>query len=189
MNTETDRTPGQKKPVQEDMARAGNIDRSLRCKRCAMPLIRPSRNEGAYEWVLQRFSFQPFRCQLCTYRFYRRKPNGRGPTMRTDKREYLRLPVTFPIIFSGKHLEGEGMALNLSIHGCAMETNTRPVIGSIVSLVLQTEEYRPPIRIDRAVVRSGLGMRFGLEFIKVHVEDVERLRQVYYKQATAKTST
>lgn len=188
MNTKTDGTCGQEKPVQDDSARAGNIDTSLRCKRCAMPLVRLSRNEGAYEWLLQRFSFQPFRCQLCMYRFYRRERNGRGPATE-DKREYLRLPMTFPVTFSGKHLEGEGIALNLSIHGCAMESNTRPVIGSIVSLILQPEEFRPPIRIDRAVVRSGLGMRFGLEFLKVHAGDEERLRRVYYKQATAKTST
>ena len=156
-----------------------------RCKRCAMQFIQPSHEHGAVETLLRWFSLYAFRCQLCKHRFYRLlKRSGRTPEAETDKREYLRVPVTFPVTFSGEQLHGEGTVINLSIRGCAMESTSRPRSGSILNLTLQPQEYRPPIRIDRAIVRSGMGKRFGLEFLQVHAADEERLRRAYYRQAT-----
>jgi hypothetical protein len=122
------------------------------------------------------------------HRFYLFKRGRQSPEQKTDHREYLRVPIIFPLTFSGEQLHGEGTVLNLSIRGCAMESDARPGSGSILNLTLQPEEYRPPIKIDLAVVRSGLGKRFGLEFLQVHPGDEERLRRAYYRQASAKVS-
>jgi len=107
------------------------------------------------------------------------------PETITERREYLRVPVMFSVTFSGEKFDGEGTVSNFSIQGCTMESSSRPRSGSRLSLTLKTQEYRPPVTIDLAVVRSGLGKRFGLEFLKVRAGDEERLRRAYYKQASA----
>jgi c-di-GMP-binding flagellar brake protein YcgR len=106
------------------------------------------------------------------------------PKTKVERREYLRVPVMFSVTFSAEKCDGEGTLSNFSIQGCTMESSTRPRSGSTLSLAFKTEEYRPPITIDLAVVRSGLGGRFGLEFLKVRTGDEERLRRAYYKQAS-----
>ena len=160
-----------------------NTAKKYRCKRCAMRFVRPSHKKNSFENLLRCFSFYPFRCQLCRYRFYLMQQGGM-PKTKMERREYLRVPVMFSVTFSGEKCNGEGTLSNFSIQGCTMESNTRPRSGSALSLTFQTEEYRPPITIDLAVVRSGLGRRFGLEFLKVRAGDEERLRRAYYKQAS-----
>ena len=165
-----------------------NTAKKYRCKRCAMRFVRPSHKKNSFENLLRCFSFYPFRCQLCRYRFYLMQQGGM-PKTKMERREYLRVPVMFSVTFSGEKCNGEGTLSNFSIQGCTMESNTRPRSGSALSLIFQTEEYRPPITIDLAVVRSGLGRRFGLEFLKVRAGDEERLRRAYYKQASAESVT
>jgi hypothetical protein len=159
----------------------------FRCKRCAMQFVRPSHERRVYESLLRRFSFYPFRCQLCGYRFYLMQRGG-TPKTKSERREYLRVPVMFSVTFSGEKFDGEGTVSNLSIQGCTMESSSRPRSGSTLHLTFKTEEYRPPITIDLAVVRSGLGKRFGLEFLKVSGDDEERLRRAYYRQANAESA-
>ena len=164
-----------------------NTAEKYRCKRCSMRFVRPSYKLKAFESLLSRFSFYPFRCQLCRYRFYLMQRGGM-PKTKMERREYLRVPVMFSVTFSGEKWGGEGTLSNFSIQGCTMESSTRPRSGSTLSLTFQTEEYRPPITIDLAVVRSGLGRRFGLEFLKVRAGDDERLRRAYYRQASAESA-
>jgi PilZ domain-containing protein len=164
-----------------------NTVQKFRCKRCATQFVRRSHKQKAFESLLRRFSFYPFRCQLCRYRFYLMQ-RGRMPAMKTERREYLRVPVLFPVTFSGEKFDGEGTVSNLSIQGCTMESSSRPESGATLTLTLKTEEYRPPIAIDLAVVRSGIGKRFGLEFLKIRASDEERLRRAYYRQASAAES-
>jgi len=164
------------------MSMPNNTAEKYRCKRCSMRFVRPSYKQKAFESLLSRFSFYPFRCQLCRYRFYLMQRGGMPKTkMKMERREYLRVPVMFSVTFSGEKCDGEGTLSNFSIQGCTMESSTRPRSGSALSLTLKTAEYRPPITIDLAVVRSGLGGRFGLEFLKVRAGDEERLRRAYYK--------
>jgi len=161
-----------------------NTVQKSRCKRCAMQFVRPSHEQKAFDSLLRRLSVYPFRCQLCRYRFYLMQRGGMPETI-TERREYLRVPVMFSVTFSGEKFDGEGTVSNFSIQGCTMESSSRPRSGSRLSLTLKTQEYRPPVTIDLAVVRSGLGKRFGLEFLKVRAGDEERLRRAYYKQASA----
>ena len=163
-----------------------NTAKKYRCKRCAMRFVRPSHKQKTFENLLRFFSFYPFRCQLCRYRFYLMQRGGMPETI-TERREYLRVPVMFSVTFSGEKFDGEGTVSNFSIQGCTMESSSRPRSGSRLSLTLKTQEYRPPVTIDLAVVRSGLGKRFGLEFLKVRAGDEERLRRAYYKQASAES--
>jgi hypothetical protein len=151
-----------------------------------MHFVRPSRVSGAWENVLSHLALQPFRCQLCAYRFF---AFTKGDVERKgDKREYLRIPTRFPVAFSGEQVKGTGTLLNLSIRGCGMESGIHHVRGSTLSLSLQPEEHRPPVQIDVAVVRSIKGKMIGLEFVKIHPGDEERLRRIFYRQATAHPS-
>ena len=163
-----------------------NTAKKYRCKRCAMRFVRPSHKQKAFESLLSHFSLYPFRCQLCRYRFYLMQRGGMPKTKtKMERREYLRVPVMFSVTFSGEKCDGEGTLTNFSIQGCTMESSARPRSGSTLTLILKTEEYRPPITIDLAVVRSGIGKRFGLEFLKIRAGDEERLRQAHYRQASA----
>src|SRR5438132_1746898 len=164
-----------------------NTDPKSRCKRCATQFVRRSHEQKAFESLLRRFSFYPFRCQLCRYRFYLMRRGGM-PETKTERREYLRVPALFSVTFSGEKFDGEGTVSNLSVQGCTMESSSRPGSGAALTLTLKTEEYRPPITIDLAVVRSGLGKRFGLEFLKMRAGDEERLRRAYYRRASAESA-
>ena len=112
-----------------------------RCKRCATQFVRRSHEQKAFESLLRRFSFYPFRCQLCRYRFYLMRRGGM-PETKTERREYLRVPVLFPVKFSGDKFDGEGTVSNLSIQGCTMESSSRPGSGATLTLTLKTQEYR-----------------------------------------------
>ena len=94
-----------------------------------------------------------------------------------EGRKHARFAVQLPVSFSGDHLSDRGTILNLSSEGCAIKSDTVAGAAVYLQLTMQLREREDPIQIDLAAVRWVSAMRFGVEFIKIHPEEEERLRK------------
>ena len=147
-----------------------------RCKRCATAYVRELHQLGALDRALSTMHLYPFRCQLCAYRFWARGNGHRNRFVNNDKREYARFAIYLPVMFSGEQDIGEGRIRTLSIRGCTMESAVRLPHGVVLSLTLRPDDSLPPIEVEAATVRSALGRRFGLEFVRIDAVEEDRLR-------------
>jgi hypothetical protein len=150
----------------------------LRCKRCAVDYVRQSRRSSALDRVLGAIHMYLFRCQLCAHRFWaiQTGASDRRPTYDDDRREFQRLAIRIPVSFSSEQKSGDGFVTDLSIRGCALQTDTRPHHGAVLSLTLHPADSLPPIEVESTIIRSALGQRVGVEFLEMDPDEEERLR-------------
>ena len=150
----------------------------VRCKRCEASYVRQS-SRGGIDSLLTPIHLYRFRCQLCARQFWLLLWRARqtAGSLKHDKREYDRLPVSFPIMFAGDR-NGEGSLRNLSIRGCSIETTIRPSHNGVLSLKLHPRGSRPIALVEVAVVRSAVANRFGLEFLELDLKEGQRLRDI-----------
>jgi PilZ domain len=96
-----------------------------------------------------------------------------------EARKHARFAVQLPVSFNGDRIsgEGEGTILNLSADGCAITSATVAATAAYLQLTMQLREREEPVHVDLAAVRWSAPARFGVEFIKVRPEEVERLRR------------
>ena len=94
------------------------------CPNCRKNRVHQSRRQGLIEALWSLLCIYPFRCQLCAHRFLAFQWWWRRFISHDDLREYVRFPVRFQATFSGKQVSGAGTVVNLSQHGCAIETYT-----------------------------------------------------------------
>ena len=150
---------------------------TIQCTRCATDYVRQSRRSGTIDRILSMLRMFPFRCQLCTHRFWvTRLGQDFDATPNDEKREYQRFAVDIPATFRGEQNSGKGRITTLAIRGACFETESRLEHGARVSLTLTLPGMHPPVEIETAVVRAALGKRFGLEFLQIDSLDDERLR-------------
>ena len=150
---------------------------TLQCTRCAVDYVRKSHQRGTIDRILSMLHGVPFRCQLCTHRFWViRLGQDFDATPNDEKREYQRFAVDIPATFQGEQNNGKGRITTLAIRGACLETESRLEHGTRVSLTLSLPGMHPPVEIETAVVRAALGKRFGLEFLEIDSLDDERLR-------------
>lgn len=139
--------------------------------------MRRVRRQGVIEKFLGFFYVYPFRCQLCGYRFRLRQPGVRYTRMDEDRREYQRIPVRF----AGKLITDEkdlsATLLDLSMAGCTVAVDAALAVGTVVGVELQAED-QPPISIEAAVVRSARPGIVGLEFLRFHGNERDRLQSL-----------
>ena len=90
-------------------------------------------------------------------------------------RKCPRFAVQLPVRFQGEKAEGNGTILNISQEGCliAAESAADPV--TYFQLDIHIADGESPVRIGLAAVRWTSGSRFGMEYIKVGTEQIERL--------------
>jgi hypothetical protein len=96
-----------------------------------------------------------------------------------EARKHARFAVQLPVSFNGDLIsgEGEGTILNLSADGCAITSATVAATAAYLQLTMQLREREEPVQVDLAAVRWSAAARFGVEFIKVRPEEVERLKR------------
>ena len=135
-----------------------------------------SRQWGLIERLLSRFETYPFRCQSCAHRFFVRQV-GQTYSPESDRREYARVKAEFSVTFKGKQIEGKARLVDLSLRGCAMETDHVPGRGEILQLTLKMPNARPSIDIEAAVVRFSQGIRVGMEFLRINEKSEKELRE------------
>jgi c-di-GMP-binding flagellar brake protein YcgR len=148
------------------------------CPRCQKSFVRWSKRRGAYEQAVSFLYFYPFRCQLCAHRFLTFQPGARATRYTPDRREYVRIPVHASAAFSGEQVQGKGTLVNLSMSGCAMQTNVLPRPGEVLWLRLDGWNGYPQVVIDAARVRTLEKQEVGLEVLRVQDGEKKKLQQV-----------
>lgn len=93
-------------------------------------------------------------------------------------RQSARVQVQCPCSFSGEDVAGEGVVINLSRPGCAVETATPLRIGSRIELHLLLPIHFFPVAVDHAEVVWSTATRFGVKFVRVRPEDEARLQRL-----------
>ena len=72
----------------------------------------------------------------------------------------------------------EGTMVDLSIRGCSIDSSVPVAKGALLRLQFRETSWDQPIEIEGAVVRSVLGKRKGVEFLKIGTDEEGRLRRV-----------
>jgi hypothetical protein len=140
--------------------------------------VRRAPLEGAIERLVSVAYLYPFRCQLCTHRFMALQWGIRHAEEGEDKREYERIETKYPVSFSGEQIQGEGMATDISLAGCRLDTEAQLLPGMAVLLQLKTSDRKPPITVETTVVRVIRPRLLGLKFTHLDPEQQERLIQI-----------
>jgi PilZ domain-containing protein len=96
----------------------------------------------------------------------------------TEKRSHPRFTAQFRSTFSGGQREGQGKTLDLSDGGCRIETDQPVVVGASFECRIFAPGLSWPLRIEEAHVRWVRGKTFGLEFVAIHQDEREKLRQI-----------
>ena len=148
----------------------------LVCPKCSAEFVKRVPRKGFKDRLLGRICVYSFRCQICRHRFHALQWGVRYPGVKTDKREYERLAMNFPISFVGENISGAGAVFDISINGCGFATDVELTAESIMRLVLQISDELEPITIDAAVVRYVQRGRTGVEFLRVQPAEQERLQ-------------
>jgi hypothetical protein len=94
-----------------------------------------------------------------------------------QERKHVRFAVQRPVSFRGDLVAGTGTILNISRQGCAIVSDTAAGADAYLQLNVQLLEEEDPVQVDLAAVRWSTANRFGVEFIKMHQDVGERLRQ------------
>ncbi len=87
-----------------------------------------------------------------------------------QERQTLRIPIRIPAIFSSGYGLGEGIVVNISTPGCAIESTKALRVGDYVRLNVYLPDERL-LRNVRAAVRWAQGRRFGVEFLGLSEEE------------------
>lgn len=100
------------------------------------------------------------------------------PKSRVDLRKHPRIPIGWPISFSGQGIVGEGQVVDLSMGGCCVETEVDVINGADLELRIAPPDHGWPIKVKLARVKWAISRRLGCEFLGVPEEDRERLRRL-----------
>ena len=146
------------------------------CSKCHTDFVKRSRRAGLTDHLMSLFSIYPFRCQLCSYRFYLKQKGARYKRIIEDRRDYDRLPVDLPATFSSETFHGQGSVREISIVGCSLGTETKLKIGDILHIQLQLPNQADPVGIKIAILRSVHFNHARLEFLEFNVGDKDRLQ-------------
>ncbi len=104
-------------------------------------------------------------------------PNN-GDKKAVRPRGRLRVPVDYPVLFTGDEGSGHGTLKNLTLAGGEVESHVQLPIGARLCLHVQPPGARPPIIIALAIVRWKTGDRFGLEFVRFDGDAKEQLKDM-----------
>lgn len=101
-----------------------------------------------------------------------------------NQRSESRLPITCSVSFSGYKLELEGRVTNLSMSGCALESEESIQPGTPLFLSVSLPDSDEPLDIELATVRWSQEGACGLKTIIMGLDSRERL-QTFLEQSLA----
>ena len=95
-----------------------------------------------------------------------------------EHRKNPRFHVQFRSSFSSVAMVGgEGDIVDLSVHGCRIESPADVQPGISLEVRIATRVPEPPIQIQQALVRWNRGRQFGVEFVTMAPQEWARLQQ------------
>ncbi len=143
------------------------------CPRCRKEFVQRAPHKNWLESLGCLLSFHPFRCQLCSHRFFAFDWLPRLDFYR--RRQYVRMPARFPLTFTNQQMDGAGTVVNLSIKGCQIETDAPLTCGDTLSLDIRETDGQPLFAVSAAAVRTIDGKQAGIEFLRIRKDAMERL--------------
>lgn len=104
-----------------------------------------------------------------------------------EQTDSKRFRAQIPILFSRDGCPGEtrGLVYNLSVEGCKITSNTRVEPGTYLNLRLYLPGSHVPMVIRLAAVRWVQGWDFGVTFLHMQTEELQRLNQYLAALETA----
>jgi len=149
-----------------------------RCPHCGRRRARRCHRVGGLERALSGVYVYPFRCQVCGRRFRALAWGKRYVRRPTDHREWERVAIRAPVEHRSSHVSAPGEVTELSVEGFTAKTAARLDVGATVSVTLDLVTGEPPIEVEEAVVRSAHDDALGVQFVRLHPEELRRLRRV-----------
>jgi PilZ domain len=92
-----------------------------------------------------------------------------------ERREFARVAVKLPVTFSGEDVAGGGLTSGLSVHGCTLVTEELLLAGASLAVHIQIPAQSEPLKVDVAEVRWGQAGEYGLEFVRLPLQEKQRL--------------
>src|SRR2546427_2121539 len=121
---------------------------TLNCPQCGMWEVPPSRRRGLRERLWGVLTIYPFRCQVCSHRFWAFLGRPSYNPSREFERLRVQLPVHFCPAFPGDQSDrAEGTIVDLSIRGCAIMSNMLVREGTCLCLQFKATDAEPPIEV------------------------------------------
>lgn len=149
---------------------------TLMCPQCDREFVKRVSRQGWKERLMSVFYIYPFRCQLCGYRFRFIQWGVRYLRIYEDRREYERLTINFPVSVTGANVYCEGGIVDISVGGCTVQLDTQLKEGDLCRLGINLPSDFVPLKVAAAVVRTVRGDQVGIEFLKFHDNERERLQ-------------
>ncbi|HYM38231.1 MAG TPA: PilZ domain-containing protein [Nitrospiraceae bacterium] len=147
------------------------------CSQCRKPFVQAVRRQGVLDRLLHWAYIHPYGCQICRHRFYVMQWGLRPPEAPVDGSQYRMRPVRVHAMLTDEQGEHEGMMTDLSASGCIIETRTSLLEGTLLGIRLDAVDDEPPIVVETAIVRSALGARVEMEFLRLAQQENARLNQ------------
>lgn len=149
----------------------------MTCPRCDSLLVRRSRPRYLLDWLHALVSSFPYRCRSCRHRFYLTVRGGRDARAGGEHRAADRAPVRVPVHFEWGGGKGDGVMLDLSIGGCAIESKRRLKPGLLLRLQLPAGQEQKPASTGQhlVTVRSVRGDRAGVKFLALTPQEKAQL--------------
>jgi hypothetical protein len=98
--------------------------------------------------------------------------------MDRDHRSSTRAAVTYAVRLSSDSMTGEGTVVNLSVPGCAIETDLPVQPGEYLELLMMAPDQARPLAVELAKVRWTTQHKVGIEFIRVRRDDQSRIQRL-----------
>lgn len=163
--------------------------KDLHCPSCGTPFVRVTHRSGILEQWLTRLNLFPFRCQLCTNQFRAFYPTAKNATQSFDRRQYRRLPTSFPAVCAVDEPRTSAVVTDISMGGCTLKAEAPFARGTFLYLNLEPPDEDVPIRVETAVVCSVRSSSMGIRFLEYHPPDKPRLSHYILSLLISQTSS
>ena len=131
------------------------------------------------EYLLSFCFIYPYRCQAC-WQCFKALKWGTRCVKPQARRKTRRFQVSFTVVFSWEHTEGEGTVTDIGLGGCRLQTDVELTEDCCLKLKLQVPGSKPEIRVG-AVVRTVENSFSSLSFSQVSRDEKKRLGQFLVK--------
>lgn len=92
-----------------------------------------------------------------------------------EARSSERIKFQGTLVFANGGQVGEGWVLDMSAHGCLVESPVPVKVGDYLQLRLVLHDSNLSVHVSLAAVRWAQGLQFGARFIKVNEKHYARL--------------
>jgi hypothetical protein len=147
------------------------------CSQCRKPFVRAVPRRGILDHLLSRVYTYPHQCRVCRHRFYVMQWGVRPADAYADHSQSPPRPVQLRARLTDEQGERDGTITALSAGGCTIETGAPLLEGAVLGVRLNALDDELPIAVEAAIVRSALGARAELEFLRLAPKEEEHLNE------------